>query len=63
MKLLLDTHIFLWFIIGDERLPERFQKEIRLQENEVYLSVVSLWEIIVRVEPVVTQPAPPQIRT
>lgn len=48
MKLLLDTHIFLWYISGDERLPERFQTEIRLQENEVYLSVVSLWEIIVK---------------
>jgi PIN domain nuclease of toxin-antitoxin system len=48
MKLLLDTHIFLWFITGDERLPEKFQKEIRLQKNEVYLSVISFWEIIVK---------------
>ena len=48
MKLLLDTHIFLWFVSGDERLSERFQKEIRLQENDGSLSVVSLWEIIVK---------------
>lgn len=48
MKLLLDTQIFLWYISGDERLPEKYQNEIRLQENEVYLSVVSLWEIIVK---------------
>lgn len=48
MKLLLDTHIFLWYITGDERLPEKLQKEIRLEENEVYLSVISLWEVIVK---------------
>jgi len=48
MKLLLDTHIFLWYISGDKQLPEKFKKEIRLQENEVYLSAVSLWEIIVK---------------
>ncbi|MGA1823108.1 MAG: type II toxin-antitoxin system VapC family toxin [bacterium] len=48
MKLLLDTHIFLWFITGDERIPAKSQKEIRLQKNEVYLSVISLWEIIVK---------------
>ena len=48
MKLLLDTHIFLWFINGDERLPESFKAHIQSSENEVYLSVVSLWEAIVK---------------
>ena len=48
MKLLLDTHIFLWFINGDERLPVSMREDIRNPENEVYLSVVSLWEAIVK---------------
>jgi len=48
MRLLLDTHIFLWYISGDKRLPPVFQKEIGFQTNEVYLSVVSLWEIEVK---------------
>ena len=48
MKLLLDTHIFLWFINGDEHLPESFKEHIQNSENEVYLSVVSLWEAIVK---------------
>lgn len=48
MKLLLDTHIFLWFISGDERLPEDICKDIRDLNNDVYLSVVSLWEAIVK---------------
>jgi len=48
MKLLLDTHIFLWFISGDERLPDVMRDNIRNPENEVYVSVVSLWEAIVK---------------
>ncbi len=48
MKLLLDTHIFLWFISGDKRLPETMRDSIRGLDNEVYLSVVSLWEAIIK---------------
>jgi PIN domain nuclease of toxin-antitoxin system len=48
MKLLLDTHIFLWFISGNERLPKTMRDSIRNLDNEVYLSVVSLWETIVK---------------
>ncbi|MBA2646353.1 MAG: type II toxin-antitoxin system VapC family toxin [Pyrinomonadaceae bacterium] len=48
MKLILDTHIFLWFISGDNRLPDDMRDSIRDSGNEVYLSVVSLWEIIVK---------------
>lgn len=48
MKLLLDTHIFLWFISGDAKLPDRMRDAIRDLQNEVYLSAVSLWEIIVK---------------
>jgi PIN domain nuclease of toxin-antitoxin system len=48
MKLLLDTQIFLWLILGDEKLPENWKDEILNTENEVYLSVASVWEIIVK---------------
>ena len=48
MKLLLDTHIFLWFISGDNRLPDHFRDAIQDPGNEVYLSAVALWEIIVK---------------
>jgi PIN domain nuclease of toxin-antitoxin system len=48
MRLLLDTHIFLWFISKDERLPEPIKEQIQDSENDVYLSVVSLWEIITK---------------
>lgn len=48
MRLLLDTHIFLWLITGDQRLPEAMQRDILNPENEVYLSAISLWEISVK---------------
>jgi len=48
MNLLLDTHIFLWFISGDARLPILFRDEIQEPGNTVFLSVASLWEIIIK---------------
>jgi PIN domain nuclease of toxin-antitoxin system len=44
MKLLLDTHIFLWFINQDNRLSEHFKQAIQNPDNEIFLSVVSIWE-------------------
>jgi len=48
MRILLDTHVFLWFISGDRRLPADMRDAIRDSRNEVYLSVVSLWEATVK---------------
>ncbi len=48
MKILLDTHIFLWFISRDQRLPADVQELIQDLDNEIYLSVVSTWEAIVK---------------
>ena len=48
MKLLLDTHIFLWYISGDKKLTDKARDQVRNPTNEVYLSVVSLWEASVK---------------
>jgi PIN domain nuclease of toxin-antitoxin system len=48
MKLLLDTHAFLWYINGDPKLPRYASDAIRDKSNEVYLSVVSVWEALVK---------------
>jgi PIN domain nuclease of toxin-antitoxin system len=48
MKILLDTHIFLWFISGDTRLRKDMRDAIRDPGNDAYLSVVSLWEVITK---------------
>jgi len=48
MKLLLDTHIFLWYISADSQLPESFRNAIRDPSNEVNLSVASVWEAVIK---------------
>ena len=48
MKILLDTHIFLWFISGDTKLSTDVRDAIRDPDNEVYLSAVSIGEAIVK---------------
>jgi PIN domain nuclease of toxin-antitoxin system len=49
MKLLLDTHAFLWFINNDPRLSSTAIALITNQANERYLSIASLWEIAIKV--------------
>ncbi|WP_165228340.1 type II toxin-antitoxin system VapC family toxin [Aquisphaera insulae] len=48
MRLLLDTHVFLRYISADSRLPASFARAIRDPANEVYLSVVSIWEAVIK---------------
>lgn len=48
MRVLLDTHIFLWFISGDPQLSNNVRDVIRDPDNAVYLSAVSVWEAIVK---------------
>ena len=48
MKLLLDTHAFLWWDAADPRLPERFRTAIASPENEVFVSAASVWEIAIK---------------
>jgi len=48
MRLLLDTHIFLWYISRNPSLPELWRASIETEANEVYLSAVSQWEIALK---------------
>jgi PIN domain nuclease of toxin-antitoxin system len=48
MNLLLDTHIFLWFISGNPQLKSRWQTQIEDPANRVYLSVASVWEATIK---------------
>ena len=48
MNLLLDTHAYLWFIAGDERLSITARMAIESPENLKIVSVASLWEITVK---------------
>ncbi|HEX7193168.1 MAG TPA: type II toxin-antitoxin system VapC family toxin [Thermoanaerobaculia bacterium] len=47
MRLLLDTHIFLWYITGDQRLSKHFRSSIE-DADVVFVSVVSIWEALIK---------------
>jgi PIN domain nuclease of toxin-antitoxin system len=49
MILLLDTNAFLWFIAGNPLLSESARKAIEANGNLKNVSVVSLWEIAIKV--------------
>jgi len=48
MRLLLDTHIFLWYIAEDSQLNPIWDQMITDPRNQVFLSVVAFWEIIIK---------------
>jgi PIN domain nuclease of toxin-antitoxin system len=49
MKVLLDTHAFLWLINGDDRLSETAQKTFLDPGNILFFSAASLWEICIKI--------------
>jgi PIN domain nuclease of toxin-antitoxin system len=50
LKLLLDTHIWLWSVLEPERLAPRVAAAIEEQGNELWLSPISAWELMVLVQ-------------
>ena len=44
MKLLLDTHIWIWALYHPEKLSRTVRRELENSRNELYLSPVSIWE-------------------
>lgn len=49
MRLLLDTHAFLWFILGDQRLSETAKRIIAEPDNVIQISPASYWEIAIKI--------------
>jgi PIN domain nuclease of toxin-antitoxin system len=47
LKLLLDTHIWLWSSQDAKRLGRRVEQELRNPANELWLSPISTWEALV----------------
>ncbi len=45
MRLLLDTHAFLWWLAGSRRLSEPARRAIEDEANDVLISAASAWEI------------------
>ena len=49
MNCLLDTSPYIWLIDNDARLSEKAKSVIEDNENKLYLSAVSFWEIVLNV--------------
>jgi len=45
MRILLDTHAFLWWLAGDEQLSDAARAAIADEDNDVFVSAASAWEI------------------
>lgn len=50
MKLLLDTHAFLWFILKDSNLSATADRSIADPANDVYVSPASYWELAIKIK-------------
>lgn len=48
MRTLLDTSAFLWFISGSDRLSDTARNHIADMDNDLVLSIASLWEIAIK---------------
>lgn len=48
MRALVDTHVFLWWVTDDPALSERARRVIQEPDNDVYFSVASAWEIVIK---------------
>jgi PIN domain nuclease of toxin-antitoxin system len=49
MKILLDTHSFLWFVLNDSQLSATAQTLISEPQNDIYISPASYWEITIKI--------------
>jgi len=47
-RLLLDTHLVLWWLNGDPRLPQPLMERVQAPEAEVFVSQASLWEMAIK---------------
>jgi len=50
MKVLIDTHTFLWALLQDHRLTQKAKQVLRSDEHELVFSLVSLWEIAIKIK-------------
>lgn len=48
MNLLLDTHILLWWLDNNEKLPEKYLKVISNSNNICFISSATIWEISIK---------------
>jgi PIN domain nuclease of toxin-antitoxin system len=50
LKLLLDTHIWLWSLLEPERLTPEVRAALVDPDNEIWLSPITVWEVLILAE-------------
>jgi PIN domain nuclease of toxin-antitoxin system len=48
MNFLIDTHTFLWFVSGSADLSKEAKVQIENNDNQIFISIASLWEISIK---------------
>lgn len=48
MRYLLDTHIFIWWMEGNNRLSKDIFNLLNNSQNQIFLSVASVWEVVIK---------------
>ena len=48
MRVIIDTHVFLWWLEGDKSLPAKARAVLANPENECRLSLASVWELSIK---------------
>jgi PIN domain nuclease of toxin-antitoxin system len=50
MRILVDTHVFLWDLLDDHRSSRKAREILSSDEHQLYFSLVSLWEIAIKMK-------------
>ena len=50
MKVLLDTHVWLWYLLGDDNLSQAQRNIIEDEDTDLVLSAISIWEAHLLIE-------------
>ncbi|MEL6579456.1 MAG: PIN domain-containing protein [Cyanobacteria bacterium J06621_12] len=50
LKILLDTHIWLWYLLGSDQSTTNLRTIIDTEQNELWLSPISVWETVILAE-------------
>lgn len=49
MRILIDTHILIWYLDGSGKLPSKFHDKLNDAQNRIVISVASLWELAIKI--------------
>jgi PIN domain nuclease of toxin-antitoxin system len=48
MRFLIDTHVLVWYLDGNSKLPVKVREELNNPENTIVISIASIWELAIK---------------